>query len=54
MTLKSSVRERVSEAEWSTRVDLAACYRLVARHGIEIQCARGFCKRYWIQSDLGD
>jgi ribulose-5-phosphate 4-epimerase/fuculose-1-phosphate aldolase len=34
MTLKSSVRERVSEAEWSTRVDLAACYRLVARHGM--------------------
>lgn len=28
--------------------------RPVARHGIEIQCARGFCKRYWIQSDLGD
>lgn len=34
MTLKSSVRERVSEAEWSARVDLAACYRLVARHGM--------------------
>lgn len=28
--------------------------RLVARHGIEIQCVRGFRKRYWIQSDLGD
>ncbi|MGE0098004.1 MAG: class II aldolase/adducin family protein [Hydrogenophaga sp.] len=29
-----SMRERVSEAEWATRVDLAACYRLVARHGM--------------------
>ncbi|RDW13836.1 DUF6345 domain-containing protein [Paracoccus thiocyanatus] len=28
--------------------------RLVARQGIEIECARGFRKRYWIQSDLGD
>lgn len=28
--------------------------RLIARHGIEIQCARGFRKRYWIQSNLGD
>jgi ribulose-5-phosphate 4-epimerase/fuculose-1-phosphate aldolase len=27
------MRNRVSEAEWRTRVDLAACYRLVARHG---------------------
>ncbi len=27
------VRERVSEAEWQTRVDLAACYRLVAMYG---------------------
>jgi ribulose-5-phosphate 4-epimerase/fuculose-1-phosphate aldolase len=26
----SSVRERVSEAEWAQRVDLAACYRLAA------------------------
>lgn len=29
-----SMRERVSEAEWDTRVDLAACYRLVARYGM--------------------
>lgn len=28
--------------------------RLVARQGIEIECVRGFRKRYWIQSDLGD
>jgi ribulose-5-phosphate 4-epimerase/fuculose-1-phosphate aldolase len=30
----SSLRERVSEAEWKTRVDLAACYRLVAHYGM--------------------
>jgi ribulose-5-phosphate 4-epimerase/fuculose-1-phosphate aldolase len=29
----STVRERVSEAEWQTRVDLAAAYRLVALYG---------------------
>lgn len=28
-----SVRDRVSAEEWQTRVDLAACYRLVARFG---------------------
>jgi ribulose-5-phosphate 4-epimerase/fuculose-1-phosphate aldolase len=28
------IRDRVSEAEWQTRVDLAACYRLVARYGM--------------------
>lgn len=28
-----SVRERVSPEEWQTRVDLAACYRLVFLHG---------------------
>ncbi len=28
-----SVREQVSEAEWQTRVDLAAAYRLIAMHG---------------------
>jgi ribulose-5-phosphate 4-epimerase/fuculose-1-phosphate aldolase len=27
------VKSKVSEAEWQTRVDLAACYRLVARYG---------------------
>ena len=25
-----SIREQVSEAEWQLRVDLAACYRLMA------------------------
>lgn len=29
----SSVRARVSAAEWQARVELAACYRLVAMHG---------------------
>ena len=28
-----SVRDRVSVEEWQTRVDLAACYRLVAHFG---------------------
>lgn len=29
-----SMRERVSEAEWGLRSDLAACYRLVAKYGM--------------------
>ncbi len=29
----SDVKSRVSEAEWQIRVDLAACYRLVAHYG---------------------
>jgi len=29
-----SMRERVSEAEWDLRVNLAACYRLVAKYGM--------------------
>lgn len=29
-----SLRERYSDAEWSTRVDLAACYRLMAAYGM--------------------
>src|SRR5262249_33361986 len=29
-----SLRERVSAEEWETRVDLAACYRLVALYGM--------------------
>jgi ribulose-5-phosphate 4-epimerase/fuculose-1-phosphate aldolase len=29
-----SVRDRVSDAEWKVRTDLAACYRLVARYGM--------------------
>lgn len=28
-----SVKAQVSEEEWQTRVDLAACYRLIAMHG---------------------
>jgi ribulose-5-phosphate 4-epimerase/fuculose-1-phosphate aldolase len=28
-----SVRDQVSQEEWQTRVDLAACYRLIAMHG---------------------
>ncbi|WP_460134105.1 class II aldolase/adducin family protein [Pseudomonas sp. S1_E04] len=28
-----NVKDQVSAAEWQTRVDLAACYRLVASHG---------------------
>jgi ribulose-5-phosphate 4-epimerase/fuculose-1-phosphate aldolase len=30
---KLDVKSKVSEAEWQTRVDLAACYRLVAKYG---------------------
>lgn len=33
MNEQTSLRERVSEAEWQTRVDLAAAYRLVALFG---------------------
>ncbi|MDA0998158.1 MAG: class II aldolase, partial [Proteobacteria bacterium] len=28
-----SVQDRVNEQEWKMRVDLAACYRLVAHYG---------------------
>lgn len=28
-----AVKNQVSEAEWRTRVDLAACYRLIALYG---------------------
>src|SRR4051812_9644620 len=28
------VRDRVSDAEWKVRTDLAACYRLVAKYGM--------------------
>jgi len=30
-----SLRDKVSPDEWAVRVDLAACYRLVARYGWE-------------------
>jgi ribulose-5-phosphate 4-epimerase/fuculose-1-phosphate aldolase len=29
-----SIRDQVSEEEWETRVNLAACYRLVAKYGM--------------------
>jgi ribulose-5-phosphate 4-epimerase/fuculose-1-phosphate aldolase len=32
--VKKSVRERVSKEEWDTRVNLAACYRLMAEFGM--------------------
>ncbi|MFK8030436.1 MAG: class II aldolase/adducin family protein [Gammaproteobacteria bacterium] len=31
--IDSTVKQQVSAEEWQTRVDLAACYRLVAMHG---------------------
>jgi len=33
MNVQASIREQCSEAEWQTRVDLAACYRLVDHFG---------------------
>jgi ribulose-5-phosphate 4-epimerase/fuculose-1-phosphate aldolase len=33
MTASSAVRDQVSDEEWQLRVDLAACYRLIALHG---------------------
>ena len=30
---QTSIKAQVSEQEWQLRVDLAACYRLVALHG---------------------
>ncbi len=32
-TAKLNVKASVSDEEWQTRVDLAACYRLIAMHG---------------------
>jgi ribulose-5-phosphate 4-epimerase/fuculose-1-phosphate aldolase len=32
--IKGSVREQVGEAEWEARVNLAACYRLIALEGL--------------------
>ena len=32
-TASSTVREMVGEAEWEARVELAACYRLMAYFG---------------------
>ena len=33
MNVQSDIRSQCSEAEWQTRVDLAACYRLVDLFG---------------------
>lgn len=33
MSETNGVRNRVSDEEWQVRVDLAACYRLIAMHG---------------------
>ena len=33
-TSARTIRERVSAEEWDLRVNLAACYRLVARYGM--------------------
>ena len=33
MAGSSSIREQVSDEEWQQRVDLAACYRLIAMYG---------------------
>ena len=33
ITPASGLKNKVSDEEWQTRVDLAACYRLVARYG---------------------
>src|SRR6058998_2202065 len=34
ISLRNSVRQQVSEAEWAKRVDLAACYRLIDLYGM--------------------
>ena len=31
--MSDSVRDKVSDVEWQQRVDLAACYRIIAMHG---------------------
>ncbi len=33
MGKSGSVRDQVTDAEWQTRIDLAACYRAIALHG---------------------
>ncbi|MBM3486730.1 MAG: class II aldolase/adducin family protein [Alphaproteobacteria bacterium] len=35
VTTNSRVRDQVSEAEWKTRVDLAAAHRLLAHYGVQ-------------------
>ena len=33
MATDKTVRQQVSDEEWQVRVDLAACYRIIAMHG---------------------
>ena len=33
MQMIASVKGKVTREEWQTRIDLAACYRLVAQYG---------------------
>lgn len=40
-----SMREHCSEAEWNTRVDLAACYRLIADYGMSDMAANHISAR---------
>ena len=35
MQPKGALKGRVSDAEWQMRVDLAACYRLIAHYGMD-------------------
>src|SRR5208282_6674524 len=41
----SSMRAHCSEAEWQVRVDLAACYRLVALYGMSDMMANHISAR---------
>ena len=40
-----SLRERVTAQEWRTRVDLAACYRLIAHYGMADMMANHITSR---------
>ena len=40
-----SMRGQCSEAEWQTRVDLAACYRLVEHYGMSDMIANHISAR---------
>ncbi|MDW3389182.1 class II aldolase/adducin family protein, partial [Escherichia coli] len=40
-----SMREQCSEAEWKTRVDLAACYRLTELYGMSDMAANHISAR---------
>lgn len=45
MKRQSAMRDRVSPAEWKTRVDLAACYRLVDLYGMSDMMANHISSR---------